>query len=776
MEHRSRTRRGRSGLKTLLLAGCCLTLAGLSPAHSTPLSFAKTLARGPASPIVPVQDSTQPAADAAGQESAQAAGTQEPVSANDLKAAINAIKERLARQQEGRATTGTSELAAELKNARQTIADLTDSLSRLRGERDSILAEMKNLTEELGRRDDRIAALQTEMASQTADAKTRLGVVEGELETAKSERDALRGEAAEAGRRLENALNEIDDLTETVQQAWADRDAVEQSLKEAREQATSELSTRDTALSDAQAKLADLEAQLSAKLAEQDRLGTEMANVRKALAEQTTAAELQASEAQALTDQLAERDNQLAERAKLLEAAEARGVELLARSQQIEREAEGRLRERTQTLTSNLENANTRVETLETEIQGLREVATASVAEVETLGQQVLDLLQENEVLVSALTEVRASKVLLDEELAAARNDVSVYSADAAQLREEVTKLQNGTAATAASGDAAGDEAQAQKLAEAQAEIERLTEELLARESDAAQAQGSGADNGSNDRIAALEAELAASENARSSLETELAALREQPAQIEPAAAPADLPADTGAGDNATPAEPQQGAALERIEAASPEIVIASAEPIAEIDAFLGELNAVETQDGWLMTVPDGIVFAPGSDELAVEASPALAKIASLVNYYGDSAIRIVGHTDSFGDAAVNRDLSLRRANSVRDFLASNYGIAPDRIVTEGLGEDAPIASNDTISGRRANRRVEVPRAPLKRAAGFSRCRCRRSRRWRRCGARLPRRSREKACLAAGGWRVELMSSSMGGFLPTTIRPTMPML
>lgn len=696
MVKRSGNKRGRSGLKQVFLAGCCVTMAGIGPAWSATVSAPGTLSNVLRPPVVPVQDNTQeqPVVDAAPTDTSE-----EPVSANDLKAAINAIKERLARQQEGRATTGTSELAAELKNARQTIADLTESLSRLRGERDSILAEMKSLTDELGKRDDRIAGLQGDLATASTDAKNRISGIEGELATTRAERDSLRGEAAESGRRLENALSEIAELTETVQQARADRDSVEQSLKEARDLATSELTTRDTALADAQSRLADLEAQLSARLGEQDQLNTQLANVRTSLAEQTTAAELKTEEANGLAAQLAERNAQLEERAQQLEQAESRSAELLAQSQQIEREAEGRLRERTQTLTANLEKANERVETLETEIQGLREVATASVAEVETLGQQVLELLEENEVIVSALTEVRASKVLLDEELQAARNDVSVYSSDAALLREELARQQNGTVSgeLAASGEGGAGASDASKLAEAQAEVERLTEELLARESGASGSEG-GEGDGSTGRIAALEAELAASMTARDSLEAEIAALREAQSRIEPAAAPADVAADEGGGE----------AELERIEAPTPEIVVASADPIVEIDAFLGELNAVETQDGWLMTVPDGIVFAPGSDELAIEASPALGKIASLVNYYDGADVRIVGHTDSFGDAEVNRDLSLRRANSVRNFLTANYGIASERIVTEGLGEDAPIASNDTISGRRANRRVEV--------------------------------------------------------------------
>jgi outer membrane protein OmpA-like peptidoglycan-associated protein len=101
-------------------------------------------------------------------------------------------------------------------------------------------------------------------------------------------------------------------------------------------------------------------------------------------------------------------------------------------------------------------------------------------------------------------------------------------------------------------------------------------------------------------------------------------------------------------------------------------------------------------------------VFAPGSDELAPGTEPVVAQIAALLGYFGDAEVRIVGHTDSFGDAAVNKELSLQRAETVGRMLVDSFGIQPDRIATEGFGEEQPIASNATIEGRRANRRVEV--------------------------------------------------------------------
>jgi outer membrane protein OmpA-like peptidoglycan-associated protein len=70
------------------------------------------------------------------------------------------------------------------------------------------------------------------------------------------------------------------------------------------------------------------------------------------------------------------------------------------------------------------------------------------------------------------------------------------------------------------------------------------------------------------------------------------------------------------------------------------------------------------------------------------------------------SRIRVEGHTDSQGDDGSNRDLSQRRAESVREYLIAK-GIAPGRLDAFGFGEEKPIADNKTSKGRAANRRVE---------------------------------------------------------------------
>ena len=69
--------------------------------------------------------------------------------------------------------------------------------------------------------------------------------------------------------------------------------------------------------------------------------------------------------------------------------------------------------------------------------------------------------------------------------------------------------------------------------------------------------------------------------------------------------------------------------------------------------------------------------------------------------------VRIEGHTDSKGSKTLNKILSFKRAESVRNYLV-NKGINPSRVLTDGLGDSRPIADNSTDFGRRLNRRTEV--------------------------------------------------------------------
>lgn len=92
---------------------------------------------------------------------------------------------------------------------------------------------------------------------------------------------------------------------------------------------------------------------------------------------------------------------------------------------------------------------------------------------------------------------------------------------------------------------------------------------------------------------------------------------------------------------------------------------------------------------------------------LKPEGRQVLDQVADQASAMELETLIAVGHTDSTGPAAYNQGLSMRRANSVKDYLVSK-GIPADRIYTEGKGESDPIATNATREGRAQNRRVEI--------------------------------------------------------------------
>ena len=100
--------------------------------------------------------------------------------------------------------------------------------------------------------------------------------------------------------------------------------------------------------------------------------------------------------------------------------------------------------------------------------------------------------------------------------------------------------------------------------------------------------------------------------------------------------------------------------------------------------------------------------FAFDSAELTPAMEQALDAVAKMIkDSPGSETLIITGHTDSVGPADYNMGLSLRRAESARDYLVG-AGVPSDMITVRGEGEENPVANNDTKEGRAANRRVHI--------------------------------------------------------------------
>ena len=111
--------------------------------------------------------------------------------------------------------------------------------------------------------------------------------------------------------------------------------------------------------------------------------------------------------------------------------------------------------------------------------------------------------------------------------------------------------------------------------------------------------------------------------------------------------------------------------------------------------------------EGIKITFDSGILFDFDSYELRDASKQNLSELAETLKKYEDTEVLIEGHTDSIGNDVYNMELSEERASAVSDYL-NNLDIPNGRLVTEGYGEEQPVATNKTREGRQQNRRVEV--------------------------------------------------------------------
>ena len=108
------------------------------------------------------------------------------------------------------------------------------------------------------------------------------------------------------------------------------------------------------------------------------------------------------------------------------------------------------------------------------------------------------------------------------------------------------------------------------------------------------------------------------------------------------------------------------------------------------------------------VTFDSGILFATNKAELNQSSKNELAKFSTVLKKNADCYVDIYGHTDSTGNDGINIPLSNQRAQSVVAYL-ENCGVSASQFKNVvGKGSSDPVESNDTKSGRRLNRRVEV--------------------------------------------------------------------
>lgn len=214
------------------------------------------------------------------------------------------------------------------------------------------------------------------------------------------------------------------------------------------------------------------------------------------------------------------------------------------------------------------------------------------------------------------------------------------------------------------------------------------------------------------DRLAARTREADAARNAattaRAIAETALNDATRARTEADAARSAATLATEIARNETEAARIAAQAARLEAdtVQAAAAAAAAASETRRRELAEQVALLQARTTERGIVLTLGD-VLFATGSASLKPGSVSNLDRLVTFLNKYTDRTALVEGHTDDVGSNAMNEELSLRRAESVRGYLTSR-GIASGRLASFGKGEMQPIAGNDSAEGRQQNRRVEV--------------------------------------------------------------------
>lgn len=127
----------------------------------------------------------------------------------------------------------------------------------------------------------------------------------------------------------------------------------------------------------------------------------------------------------------------------------------------------------------------------------------------------------------------------------------------------------------------------------------------------------------------------------------------------------------------------------------------------SEIRKTVPGASVVRKGYGIVIRFESDTLFDPGMVELKPSAQNNLANLATSMQKFPLTNISVTAYTDSTGNASNNLDLSTKRAEAVKDVLATN-GILASRLTAIGKGGLEPVASNATPQGREQNNRVEI--------------------------------------------------------------------
>ena len=531
-----------------------------------------------------------------------------------------------------------------------------------------------------------------EVAVNAGQARQELQAVRQENQRLTTELAAVRASRDELQGASQAAETRIAELTKAVEGAAGEVKRIEEELVALRWQ-NAQLNTSLARAQAAREKI-ELEAQqtqqaLSTKLetltASAEQSATEIARLRQELADGQQRLEIATSSRQAAEAQLAD----LRTAAQSAEDKSTRLDEHLSalRAQvtqaQNQRDQAQQRVEELQSETARLHSALSSTQTEAERMARSKSELEAEVAELRTAADSAVDVARQNLLAVEEqIKELTAALAGIPPAVGEASSGVAAVSPAPAPAPV------SSAAAQPAPAPAGESRAAAQPALASAVEARTTVRPALAPPDDVAPDEGApnqaaaderAADEGAADEGAAGKIAVAAAKEPEAAVDADLDLIKSAPA-----------------------ANRELDQALTQLSADLPD------EMRLQVQGLLVDLDAEVEQRGLRMTVPGASLFSVNSEAIEPTAHDTLAKVAELIDAYDGRQVMILGHTDSVGEDNYNQYLSQRRADLVKQFFVDNFGIEDSRLSTEGRGEAQPIATNATVEGRRANRRVEV--------------------------------------------------------------------
>ena len=124
--------------------------------------------------------------------------------------------------------------------------------------------------------------------------------------------------------------------------------------------------------------------------------------------------------------------------------------------------------------------------------------------------------------------------------------------------------------------------------------------------------------------------------------------------------------------------------------------------------SFTPDEARVERQGDDVLVSLLGIGFPPGRSTIGADSAALMEKVRSALELFPQAVITVEGHTDASGGDSANLILSQDRADAVKQYLVTHFGLDPEKVSSIGYGEARPVATNETTAGRARNRRIDL--------------------------------------------------------------------